>query len=150
MQTAQAQTERSSTSAGGNLVAVPSWQVTQWWPLIVHHVERWVEHDGTWSTREVLDELEAARAQLWCFIDGDIVGIWVTRVESTDRCKWGVVWGCAGDLGPYRSRAVELFASIEEWFRSLGCEFVEWSGREGWARVLCDYKKHAIVLRKKL
>lgn len=150
MQVHQVRTERSCTSAGADLVAIPSGQIARWWPLVIHHVERWVEHDGTWSTSEVRGELEAARAQLWCLVDGDIAGVWVTRVESTERCTWGVVWGCAGDLGPYRDRAVQLFSQVEDWFRSVGCEFVEWSGRDGWARLLRDYHRHAVVLRKKL
>lgn len=150
MQTPARQTEHTSTCAGASLFTIPSAQVDAWWPSVLHHIERWVEHDGTWDTKGVREELKAARAQLWCFHLGEIRGVWVTRVESTDRCTWGVVWGCAGDMGDHQEEAIALFGIIEDWLKSMGCEFIEWSGRSGWSRLFPDYRKHAVVLRKKL
>lgn len=106
--------------------------------------------DGTWSTREIKEELQAARAQLWCFVVGSVRGIWVTRIEKTAKCTWGCVWGCAGDFQPYPTEAIALFSIIEDWLREQGCEFVEWTGREGWQRLFPEYRKHAVILRKRL
>ncbi len=150
MQIQERQTEPSSTFDGARLFAVPSNDIDEWWPSVVHHIERWVEHDGTWSTSGVRDEIRSARAQLWCLYFGEVKGVWVTRVERTPRCKWGVVWGCGGEMGELKNEAVAMFSMIEDWFRSIGCEFVEWSGREGWTRVFPEYRRHAVVMRKKL
>lgn len=150
MQTQAQQTAPSATFAGADLFAIPSAQIDEWWPSVLHHIERWAEIDGTWSTEGIREELKEARAQLWCFNLSGVRGVWVTRVESTERCTWGVVWGCAGDLWEYREEAARLFAIIEDWFRDMGCEFVEWSGRDGWSRLFPDYRKHSVVLRKKL
>lgn len=150
MQTQAQPIARSCTSGGARLFTVQSWEVDNWWPHLVHHIERWVEYDGTWTTREIKEEIKAARAQLWCLHYGDIKGIWVTKIDSTDSTTWGTVWGCAGDFGEHRDDAIAMFGVIEDWFRSKGCEFVEWVGRDGWARLFPDYHKHAVTLRKRL
>lgn len=79
-----------------------------------------------------------------------VVGLWVTRVERTDSCTFGLVWGCAGDFGPYKEDAIALYGVIEDWFREKGCKFIDWSGRDGWAKLFPDYQRHSIVMRKRL
>lgn len=150
MQTQQAQTARSCTSAGARLFTVQSWEVDAWWTHVLAHIERWVEFDGTWTTSEIREELKAGRAQLWCFHFGEIRGVWVTRIDSTKNVTWGTVWGCAGDFGEWKDTAIEMFSVIEDWFRQSGCEFVEWIGRDGWARLFPEYRKHATIFRKRL
>lgn len=151
-QTLQPPIERTITSStGARLFAPQSWEIETWWPHVEHHERRWLEYDGTFSLFEIKEYLKAARAQLWCLhVDNEIRGIWVTRVEKTDGVTWGTVWGCAGDMQDHKDDAIAMFGIIEDWFRSLGCEFVEWTGREGWARLFPDYTKHAVVLRKRL
>lgn len=150
-QTQPQQTARSITSyTGARLFTVRSFEVDQWWPHVAHHIERWVEYDDTWSMDGVRDELKAARAQLWCMHAGSIVGVWVTRIIETDSTKLGLVWGCAGDFAPYKDDSIAFFGIIEDWFREMDCKFVDWTGRDGWARLFPDYKRHAVVMRKRL
>lgn len=93
----------------------------------------------------------AKRAQLWCMsVDDAVVGVWVTRIENTDSVALGLVWGCAGDFAAYKDEAIALYANIENWFREKGCKFVDWAGRDGWARLFPDYQRHAVVMRKRL
>lgn len=113
-------------------------------------MERWTDYDETWTANEVKEELKARRAQLWCLHKDDIKGIWVTRIECTNTASWGVVWGCAGDFQSNKDDAIAFFGIIEDWFRQQGCEFVEWVGRDGWARLFPEYQKHAVILRKRL
>ena len=123
----------------------------QWWPHVVHHIQRWVEHDDTWTLDGVREEIQACRAQLWCMhVEDAVVGVWVTRIIETDSVMLGMVWGCAGDMGQYKDDAIALFGTIEDWFREKGCKFAEWSGRDGWSRLFPDYKRHAVVMRKRL
>ena len=144
-------TERSITSyTGARLFTVRSFEVDQWWPHVAHHIQRWVEYDDTWTLDGVRDEIKAGRAQLWCMHKDEIVGVWVTRIDETDSIRLGLVWGCAGDFGPDKDDAIALFSVIEDWFREMGCKFVDWSGRDGWARLFPDYKRHAVIMRKRL
>jgi hypothetical protein len=32
----------------------------------------------------------------------------------------------------------------------MGCEYVDICGRPGWERIFPEYKRHAVILRKKL
>lgn len=110
-----------------------------------------MDWDGTLTVAEVRVYFEVAKAQLWCVdVAGEVVGLWVTRLEKSKRCTWGFVWGCAGDLGSYKDEAIRLFDITKDWFRANGCEFVEWSGRAGWQRIFPDFDIHAVVMRQKL
>lgn len=115
-----------------------------------HLVQRWVDFDGTHSAFEIREYIRIAKAQLWCMHKDSIKGIWVTRTERTHTCMWGVVWGCAGDFQDHKEDALAFFGAIESWLKDQGCEFVEWIGRDGWARIFPGYEKHAVVLRKRL
>jgi hypothetical protein len=132
------------------LFTVQSWEVAQWWPHVIHHIERWAEQDGVWSTEGIKLELMQGRAQLWCFHHDQIMGIWVTRIHETDNTKIGVVWGCAGDFKAFEAAALSSFEVIEGWMKSQGCDLIEIVGRAGWGRVFRDYEQHAVILRKQL
>lgn len=113
-------------------------------------MQRWIDYDGTWTVEGVKEEIKAARAQLWCIHKDEIVGVIVTRVHETDSTKIGHVWGCGGDLKPVKDETLAFFEVIEDWFRDMGCKFVDWTGRAGWERILPDYQRHAVVMRKRL
>ena len=134
---------------GSRLFTVNSWEIDNWWPHVAHHVERWVERDGVWTAGGVRDELKQGRAQLWCFHNGDIKGIWVTRIHLADNTMLGVVWGCAGDFAEHKDDALAFFGIIEDWMKQQGCQFVDIEGRD-WSRLLPDYKRHAVILRKRI
>jgi hypothetical protein len=125
--------------------------VDQWWPFVARHIRRWLDFDGAWTEQGVKEELKAARAQLWCmYVAGEVVGVWVTRIENTDSVVIGLVWGCAGDFARYKDDAISLYGNIEDWFREKGCKFIDWSGRAGWMKLFPSYTQHAIVMRKRL
>lgn len=93
-------------------------------------------------------ELAFGRAQAWGMREGErVLGFWITRIENTWTKKYGLVWICAGDgleigMPAYRE-------TIEPWFWSQGCEWIDIQGRKGWKRVLPDYEDIAVVLRKR-
>jgi len=117
---------------------------------VVGFVERWIEREAL-TAEEVREHLKAAKAQLWCLVvDDAILGIWVTRIERPKKCAWGLIWGCAGDFLPYKEEAIAKYWQIENWLKQQGCEFIEWSGREGWQRIFPGYERHAVVMRKTL
>jgi hypothetical protein len=147
--TAKPQTASDVVSHGSRFFSVRSYELKDWWPLVAHLIKRWVDEDGIWSVTGVREEIEAARAQLWCMHHGEIIGIWVTRIDVSDCKKFGLVWGCAGNFEAHKADAVDFFGIIEDWFRAQGCEFVEICGRD-WSRILSGYRKRGVILRKRL
>lgn len=114
-------------------------------------VKRWMEFDELWSADGVREDLIAGKAKLWCMHESRVLGIWITRVENSDVTPWGLVWICAGDFSAHKDEAIRFYSdAIESWFRDKGCKFIDWSGRDGWARLFPDYKRHAVVMRKRL
>jgi hypothetical protein len=151
MQTQPQPTARSITSSTAvDLFTVQSAEIDRYWPQVVHHIERWVAEEGIWSAEGIRLELKAARAQLWCFRKEGIRGVWVTRIDKPDGRTAGLVWGCAGDFVEHKTDALACFGVIENWLRAKGCEFVDIAGRSGWERILPDYERHAVILRKRL
>lgn len=148
----QTASERSVVAhSGTRLFTVRSFEIDEWWPHVEHHIQRWLSFDDSWTMDGVREELKAGRAQLWCVhANGSIVGIWVTRINETDSVRIGLVWGCAGDLKPVKDDAIAFFGITEDWFREMGCKFVDWIGREGWTRIFPGYERHAVVMRKRL
>lgn len=132
------------------MFTVLSFEVDQWWGHVAHHIKRWADYDESWTLSGIKDEIKAGRAQLWCIHKDEIVGVIVTRIHETDSVTIGHIWGCAGDLKPVKDDAIEFFGVIEDWFRQMGCKFVDWTGRAGWERIFPDYQRHAVVMRKRL
>jgi hypothetical protein len=145
MQTQQPLTVPSFTYGGASPFVVPRSQVADAWPEIERHIAR-VEN-VPWSSADVLDELEAGRAQAWGMRRGnEVLGFWLTRIENAYTTRYGVVWIVAGtglDLG------LPVWPVVEQWFWDQGCQFIELHGRKGWKRVLPDYDEVAVVLRKR-
>lgn len=120
------------------------------WPEVLPFVERWIAEEGIWSAEGIRGELKAARAQLFCFDKGRIVGIWVTRIDKPDGKTVGLVWGCAGDFVEHKDEALACFGAIENWLRSMRCQYIDICGRSGWERIFPEYRRHAVILRKQL
>jgi hypothetical protein len=140
-------TERSTTCVGAECFTLLSHQIGKHWPAILRLLNR-IE-DADWTSDQVYEDLISARAQLWGIAaNGEIQGIWITRIEKTPRDLYGLVWIAAGDgleVGLYH-----FLNMTEEWFKEKGCRYVEVSGRKGWQKVLPNYEFRAVQLRKYL
>lgn len=132
------------------IVPIQSRDIDSVWARVLPHIERWLAEEGIWSPEGIRKELKAARAQLWCFVYGDIRGVWVTRIDKPDGHLTGLIWGCAGEFVEHKEEAITCFRAIERWMKDKGCELIEIVGRGGWAKVFPDYERQAVVLRKRL
>lgn len=127
------------------LFVVPRDQIAIAWPEIERCISR-VEN-RSWELEDVVGELLAGRAQAWGLRDQQILGFWITRIESTYAHKFGLVWIAAGDA---LTEGLKLYREvIEPWFWDQGCEWIEINGRKGWRRVLPDYEETSVVLVKR-
>lgn len=117
------------------------------WPdgrhLILPALECGREHDEA----DVVAALENGAAQLWLGIDDQVRCAVVTRLNQTARGLVCEIWLMGG---VDRRLWLHFLADIEQAAKAAGCVAVELIGRAGWARLLPDYKRTAVVLEKVL
>lgn len=114
---------------------------------------RWDEIAALLARIELMDtplshirEMIATReAQAWC-IGEPIECVLLTKIENTKECRYGLLWLGAGDLRLITS----VHGIVENWFRSMGCKYVQVTGRRGWKKSLPDYDEIAVILVKTL
>ena len=94
------------------------------------------------TEEELIGELEANRAQLWCG-DASAMVLQLLRPPPTLH-----IWLAGGDLRDL----LNMRGGMEAWARSQGCEQVTINGRLGWQRVLgrFGYEPDGEELRKVL
>ena len=141
------QIEPSSTHVEAELFVVPVSQLSEAFPSIQYWLSLAIRPD--WTIDGVREDLEQGKAQAWGMRRGNtILGFWITRIEVAYGKKYGLVWITCGTC---LHEGVPLYReTIEPWFKSLGCQWIEIIGRKGWKKILDDYREDAVVLRKAL
>lgn len=90
--------------------------------------------------------------QLWCvFRENSLVGAVVTEIVTWPRAKVCLLAACAHDSMTLEEEAAGL-EYIEMWAAHNGCDYMESSGRRGWARRFATqgYEEVQTVVRKRL
>lgn len=90
--------------------------------------------------------------QLWCVFRGErLVGVVLTEIVVWPRAKVCLLAACAHDEMSVQEEADGL-AYIEAWAAHQGCDYIESSGRRGWARRLggAGYEEVQTLVRKRL
>lgn len=147
MQTQQTLIKPSSIQDEASLFTLQNTEIAAHEGTIRHFLD-YIENPD-WTADEVIDELKEAKAQCWGIgCPTHILGIWITKIFTTKKCKYGLVWIIAGsglETGrPFYERYCET------WFKEQGCEYIELQGRKGWMKVLPDYEFDKVILRKRL
>lgn len=125
---------------------VPRNQVAASWPDLYEQIKRVEGQD--WEPEDVLEELESGTAQAWGLRGDPIQTLWITKIVNAYSRKYGIVWICAGF---HIESGLEMYRNyIEPWFREQRCQWIEISGRPGWQKILPDYRRQAVILRKVL
>jgi len=119
----------------------------EYWSQVRHLLIPALEWSGDHRPEEVETELLAGRAQLWVATDGEPRVAVVTRLRPTTVGTVCEIW-LAG--GRDRRSWLHFIKIIENAARLRGCVKMEIVGRQGWARVLPEYRPSAIVLQKHL
>jgi hypothetical protein len=116
------------------------------WPHWEHCREllsRSAERGGDVRIEAIERELDAKRALLWSTVDGKFCG--VTQIVDVNDGKQCFIWQMGGE-GDWQA----CLAIIENYARDEGCKSIEGNMRPGFERVLTDWKRVAVVLRKEL
>jgi hypothetical protein len=152
--TATVEVLRSGTGADTGrtvLMGISPDMLPVFWPLVAPLLAQALEHaDGRYALEDVRDALLARDMQLWIAVDPRSLAIeaaCVTEIVAYPREKrCGVVF-CAGRR---TERWLRHLDEIEDWARGQGCHALELQGRPGWERLLRDWEKTHVLLRKRL
>ncbi len=132
------------------IIPVPSDRARAVWPLAEGHIVRALEHcHGAYLPQDVLDMVEAGRAQLWLAqrADGLVVAALVSWINRYPR-RTSV---CVPFIGGTELRTWfrKALLAIESWAIEIGCDALEGGARRGWAR-LAKMDEASVVLWKDL
>lgn len=101
---------------------------------------------GTFSTLE--RDVLSGGALVWlAYNEPKIESAAVTQIEHTECSRVCTIAACGGD--DYENW-IHLIGDIETYAAEENCDAVRIIGRQGWGRVLPDYKVSRVVLEKKL
>jgi hypothetical protein len=97
--------------------------------------------------RPLVDSVLDAKALLWLAWDGEkIHAAAVTELHVTEWRKVCVIAACGGER-----LAWSIFIEpLEQFARAEKCAAMRIVGREGWQRVLKDYRRKRVILEKEL
>lgn len=101
----------------------------------------------SFSTDDILQLVEAQKAQLWLVVDGAVKAAWITTIENSPSKRWVRVMWCGGEDS---DSWLPLFRGVENWAKSIGASKVVIYGRKGWIKKLPTYRQSAVVLEKEL
>lgn len=111
--------------------------------------ERWPEAEVLLGDegKLLLAPLNDGLATLWVAIDGAVKMALVTELIDTDQgreCFLRMIGGTD------RAGWLPFLENVIEWARAQGCVALEGTMRPGWERVLPEFKKTFVVLRREI
>ena len=113
----------------------------QHWDKVRGLLEVSAKRGGDVTIEQIENALENEQAQLWATEDGNFTGL--TQLVNVNDGKQCFIWQMAGegDWLPYLDE-------IQDYARENGCSSIEGNMRPGFERILTDWKKVAVVLRR--
>lgn len=103
--------------------------------------------NGEYTAKDIFDGVADGRMTLWVAPTRyNVKALAVTTFVQYPQIKTCRVMLGAGNL----DLIVKNIEPIAEWAKALGCVAIEMSGRDGWERILTDWTKTHIVMRKEL
>jgi hypothetical protein len=131
-----------------NAFCVDPAQVHAIWPHASDLVRRAIAATKLSDFALIERDVLAGDALLWLVIeDRTIAAAVVTQLSIVDGEKYCTIVACAGEGFAGWSH---FLARLHEFGKAEGCKAMRIFGRKGWARMLPDYKTHAVILQKEL
>lgn len=114
------------------------------WPRVEKALQKAIETQREWPTKDLFDQLRGQRMQLWV-VPWDVVV--VTQIQTYPGARICMIVLCGGEN---LETHMQDLGAIETWAKSLGCDEMRLQGRKGWNRIYPDYEPIATVMRKML
>lgn len=117
------------------------------WDRVRPFLKPAIDWAGEFTETEIQDALARQEAQLWVAEDDELRGAAITKIRSGPRGRVCEIWLIGG-----RDHQLWLpfLERIEAAARDHGCIAIEMTGRRGWERLLPNYRRIAVVLKKDL
>jgi len=128
------------------LIAIPSGEVAETWPLCAGFIESGLKGSET-TASDLYDRCVSGDALLWFAWSDHLEAAAVTAVIDTPT-GWKCVVVSAG--GKNMTRWLGLLDEIEAKAKENGCNGMRLYGRKGWMRMLKDYRLSRVILDKDL
>ena len=130
------------------LVCVPPESVPKIWDKVSGLLESAMKRGRMGDFGILKENLFSGRALLW--LASDVKGVAaaaVTELDIANGEKFCTLTACAGEEMP---RWFNLLGRIEQFAKDEGCHSMRVNGRQGWLKVLPNYRIAAVVLEKEL
>jgi hypothetical protein len=145
-------TSLTPTSAGGvrgkmtSLFGITADRIDETWPRVEKLISDAIDHGTSRITKDdVYEKLKSREYQLWIAYEDGIKAVAVTEIVDTARGRVASIFICTGkDM----SKWLHHLSEIEVWAKEAGCDIVETLARQGWQRMMPDYKARHIQLEK--
>jgi len=137
----------SVSSPSVEAICVNPKDIHQVWPFVRTLVAKAMERGGITPISRVEHDLSTGGMLLWLAWGTGIEGVAVTELVNENARKLCVIVACGGKE---ISRWLHLIGRIEQFARDENCEAMRIMGREGWAKMLPDYRRPYVVLEKRL
>lgn len=127
---------------------VPQDKIDAVWPLIEPFLQEALEYgNGRWASRDFQGFCRDDVMQLWLILDnGAVTAMAITELINYPQKKICRIVVCGGrNVGRWLNER----RHIDEWARQNGCQAMELIGREGWARMMPDWRR-MVFLEKDL
>ncbi len=123
-------------------------EIDLFWPHFEPLVARACEVEGEYTAKDVYARCKAKEMQLWVSVyKGAPEAVMVSEIMAFPARKVAVIVLMAGENAKIVKRFIPTFMT---WARNNGCDTVRIQGREGWKRLLPDFKQTAIVMERSL
>lgn len=117
------------------------------WPEAFALLKPSIDRADDHGPGDVARDLGAGVAQLWVAEDDGVKLAGVTKLVQVNDGPQCFIWHLGGE---WEGHAEPLLAEVEKFARANGCASLEGNMRPGFERLLKDWKKVTVVLRKEL
>jgi hypothetical protein len=118
------------------------------WPMAAKLIEAAMTKTNLSDFAIVADDVRAGHALLWIATnEKDLQAAAVTQVTKANGHKYCTIIACGG---VDHKEWISLLDEVEDYARQMDCAAIRFFGRNGWSRLLPDYKIIGHITERKL
>jgi hypothetical protein len=120
------------------------------WPLVREMLDAGFAASDMLMPDDIVLQLCHGKRLLWIITDQDGTQVFAAAMTALHRMRSGLMCKILECGGEHAALWVHHRDKIEAYAKAEGCDRVVIEGREGWARLLPDYKMIGVVLEKRI